>query len=50
MNDEAYDQQLHEMRKYLARTMKKKGSSIKDIAEELGVTQKHVRELLKEKR
>jgi predicted transcriptional regulator len=36
-----------EMLKFLALQLKKRGKSIKEIAQELGITQKEVKELLK---
>lgn len=36
-----------ELKKFLARQLKKQNKSIKEIAQELGVTQKEAKELLK---
>lgn len=36
-----------ELQEFLARKLKKDGKTIKQIAEELGISQKEVRELLK---
>jgi DNA-binding MarR family transcriptional regulator len=41
--------QVYDVLKYLAEDMKKNGCSIKEISKELSLTQKTIREMLKEK-
>lgn len=48
-SNEEYEKHVRETKKFIARNMKKDRKSLKEIAEYMDMTQKDVKELLKEK-